>query len=172
MPCIVESPVASTEGSATSRTFVLPPTATKRRTRWSRTRNSTRQRPRCLARKRRVCTATARAKATVLHVRSPPGGVMQSLGRMPPMFQRSITRTRASRPGSMRLGASTRKRCAHDGVRTPYLPLAMVPSGSTTRASKRRSRRTHDQVVASFRVVTVPSERARPSPLRSSPTRS
>ena len=104
MPCIVESPVASTIGSG----FALAPpspTTIAVRMRSPRTRSSARQRPRSVALKRRLASETARGKARSLQRASPPTGPMQRSVWMPPMPQRSSTRTLAFEPGFMRLGA-------------------------------------------------------------------
>ena len=77
-----------------------------------------RQRPRSSARKRRLATLTARGNVSGLQRTSSPAGPMHSSERMPPMPQRSTTRTRGLEPGLARRGADSSKRLRHDGVRT------------------------------------------------------
>jgi hypothetical protein len=96
----------------------LPPTETEVEMRSRRTRSSMRQLPRRSARKRRLATVTARGNASGLQRVLVALGPMQSSAWMPPMPQRSTTRTRAFAPGLTRRGASSEKRLAHDGVRT------------------------------------------------------
>ena len=115
MPCIVESPVASTIGRASRAAPPSPPThlvATRSR----RTRSSTRQRPRALARKRRLATVTARGKSTdrqrgrrARRDAQPRADVADA-----PAVDDADARVR---PG-LRGAARQAEACAQDGVRT------------------------------------------------------
>ena len=65
-----------------------------------------------------MATLTAFGNFSGLHPVRSRDGEMHSSGRMPPMPQRSTTRTRALLPGFTRAGASRSKRLAQETVRT------------------------------------------------------
>ena len=99
MPCIVESPVAHDGRRLRRAARPCSPTAIAVSSRTRCMRSSTRQRPRSLARKRRLATVTARGNSSVRQRGRPRTGPMQSSGRTSPMPQRSMTRTRVRAPG-------------------------------------------------------------------------
>ena len=133
------------------------PSATRR----SRTRSSTRQRPRALVRKRRLAVVTAALEGE--RAAGPAGARRRdaaAAGRIPPMPQRSATRTRSREPGRTRRGALSWKRLrarrgAHavgaergravgqrgERGEAPYEPVAGPRRGGAPASSARRVRR-------------------------------
>jgi hypothetical protein len=116
MPCIVESPVASTPGG-----FAAPPrtpTATDVRMRWRATMSSTCQRPRVVAANRCVATFALGPNGRLVQTRRRRGDVTHSFVAIPPIPHWSITRTRTRCGRARRAAATSSNRCAHDVVRT------------------------------------------------------
>ena len=169
MPCIIESPVASIAGGAAGRerpradsdrraahapvadaqldAYAPAPVGAKAAARDSR---------RARERQRRAVALAARRGDAELRGEAPDAPAVGD------PHARPVPARHAARRASS-------KRCAQDIVLTLKAPAASEPSGRGAVATKRRVSRSHDQVVASRRivgvpaaVVTVPSGRARP----------